>query len=143
MDRVRRLFVDPASKSTGWALFVGKKLEAHGTVAVIGKINTRLAMLHIHYRHVIVVQKPKEVHVENFRKNLAIQLHWSVGVIISAAGYEDVEAFQDCWMSSWQRWCGFKKGGPYGKLAKFSKNTNSEDELSAVGIGLWWVNTQL
>ena len=135
------MFIDPASKSTGWALFVGKKLEAHGAVEVEGAISKRLAKLHVKYRHVFAKHSPEEVHIENFRRNLAIQLHWSVGTIISAAGYQGVEAKQDCWMSSWQRYTSFKKGGPYGKLTEYI--VESEDELSAIGIGLWWVNTKL
>ncbi len=143
MDTTRRMFVDPASYDTGWALFVGKKLEAHGTVAVQGVVPVRLWKIFERYRDIVLVQQPDEMHVENFRRNLAIQLHWSVAAILAAAGYHAVPAEQDCWMSSWQSFCGFKKDGPYGKLAKFSKKTSSEDELSAIGIGLWWVNTKL
>ena len=143
LDKVRRLFVDPASKSTGWALFVGKKLEASGTVAVQGVVPVRLWKIFDAYRGIMLEQNPDEVHVENFRRNLAIQLHWSVGVIMAAAGFYAVPAQQDCWMSSWQRYCGFKKGGPFGKLSKYEKKTESEDELSAIGIGLWYVNVKL
>lgn len=131
--------MDPASKSTGWALFDGGKLKEHGTVAAEGAVPFRLFKIFNEYRYIIAEHEPAEVHVENFRKNLAIQLHWSVGVIMAAAGFVDgVEAFQDCWMSSWQRWSGFKKGKGWGVGEKFRGKVKSEDEVSAILIGLWW-----
>lgn len=152
MPKQRRLFVDPGSISAGWALFKGKSFLRSGTLKVPnpkGKPFERLAKLQQLWEGTLdsgTVGKVEEVHIEYFRKNLAPALWGSVWILGTSAQRRGIKVYQDCWMASWQRFCGFKKGEPptFSKLKKYYKELSErEDELSAVGVGLWWTSTKL
>lgn len=139
-NKPRRLFVDPGSKSSGWALFEGSELTDSGTVEADQKEDSfhRLSDMYLAYFELGSEIRPDEVHIENFRKNLAIQLHHSVGAISAALACWSPLVAQDCWMSSWQRWHGYsKKKELPANLAGYK--ISSTDELEAIAIGLWWI----
>lgn len=145
--KVKRLFIDPGSHSTGWAFFLGKTLESHGTVVAPDRKRTcffRIGEIYLSYFLIGEELKPDEVHFENFRKNLAIGLHHSVGAIGAALALNAGDVKQDCWMGSWQKFHGYSKKLPLPKhLEKYEKKCESQDELEAIAIGLWYVERKV
>lgn len=135
------LFIDPGSRSVGWALFIDREFSKSGTIKCEGKIADRLSHLAWKLER-LDWELPyfDEVHVENFRMNLAMELHWSVGVIFSVFGNGATIVAQDIWMSSWQSFCDFEKGKPGKLLSQYP--AESEDELSAIGMGLYYFSPQ-
>lgn len=133
-----RLFVDPASISSGWALFQDSKLIAHGTVAVDKKdpVFTRLAGIFKQYK-AITNRNIKEVHIEQLVRNTHIYTHWSVGVIGCACWLRNISVSADIPITSWQSFCDWK--GSRQPLVSYKRKVESEDELSAIGMGLWYI----
>lgn len=142
MKRVR-LFIDPASKSTGWALFKGNQLLKSGTVIVKGNIHERLVALHWRYAHLFqgrTLIDLKECHIEQFGGRPHRYLVFSVGVLISAIDYAE-ETTQDVPVSSWQKYTDWK--GNRLTLLDYLDKVESEDELAAIGMGLWYTEEKL
>lgn len=142
MDKVR-LFIDPASISTGWALFKGKKFLKSGTVVVKGEISKRLVGLHWRYRHLFqgrTLVDLKECHIEQFGGRPHRYLVFAVGVLLSAVDYAE-EAKQDVPVSSWQKHVDWKKERLM--LKPYFDKVESEDELAAIGMGLWYTEVKL
>jgi hypothetical protein len=136
---VRILFVDPGF-SSGWAVFDDKELVDSGGVVVKGTDWDRYFSMYSAYCQIISEQNVEEIHIEDFPKSRVHEkLNWGIGSLQSAAGFNKTPCYKDCWMNDWQKWTGFTKGGPYGKLEKYE--VESEDELSAIGIGLCYLNT--
>lgn len=149
----KRLFVDPASISTGWAFFVGNKFVASGTVRADKRnpVFERLADLWARYR--TVSAQLDEVHLERLPRSrtCAIQTHWSVGVIGAALAKTGAEISEDIPPTAWQKAVGWKTvkaaaGQPRtykleagSSLLPFVAKVESDDELSAVGLGLYWL----
>jgi Holliday junction resolvasome RuvABC endonuclease subunit len=136
----KRLFVDPGSRSSGWAYFEGDEFIRSGTFEATKDVAAfhRIAELYLDYFELGSELCPDEVHIENFRKNLAIQLHHSVGAIAAALGNFAPVIEQDCWMGSWQRFHGYSKKEELPKHLK-SYIIESVDELEAIAIGLWYL----
>lgn len=142
MNKVR-LFIDPASKSSGWALFKGKKLLKSGTVEVKGQVWDRLAALSWRYTHLFSGKTwvdCQEAHIEQFGGRPHRYLVFSVGVIGAAVANIATEVEQDIPVSSWQKYCDWKGKGLI--LDPYRDKVDSEDELSAIGMGLWYVNAR-
>src|SRR5688572_25877167 len=111
---IRRLFIDPGSISTGWALFVGSTFMMSGTVASAqadkGDADAfrRLALIVGRYGP-LSQELLDEVHFEQLVTRTHHYTHWSVGAIgaFFAACNKDVEVLADVAISSWQRFCGW------------------------------------
>jgi len=143
---LRRLFIDPGSISSGWALFQGDLLVKSGTFKQNPKQDAfhRCAQMYLDYFELgDSIQPLDEVHLEQFRKNLAMGLHYAVGTIASAMSlYCDVVK-QDCWMATWQRHHGYSKKTEMPiHLDKYTQLVQSTDELEAIAIGLWYLETK-
>lgn len=142
--KIRRLFIDPASKSSGWALFEDKTLLTHGTIAVDPKLPVfeRLRDLGNLYFQ-LPVGRVDEVHIEQLVRNTHIFTHYSVAIIGAALqqGYKDnartVDA--DVPISSWQAYTRWHKDKEI--LKPYIRLVESEDQLAAIGMGLYWVNS--
>jgi Holliday junction resolvasome RuvABC endonuclease subunit len=82
---ILRLFIDPASKSTGWALFSDSGLVHHGSVvAPEGDPSERLLWLFERYAAIAGLYKPDEVVIERMNFTVAYVVVWSAGVILTA-----------------------------------------------------------
>jgi hypothetical protein len=131
----RILYVDPASISTGWALFEDGKLIQSGTVAVDKKMNVFLRLHHIYKAYKKLRLSPNEIHIEQLVRNTHIYTHWSVSVIALSMFRRNVQVDADVPISSWQKFTDWK--GEKAPLKNYKRWVKSEDELAAIGMGLW------
>jgi Holliday junction resolvasome RuvABC endonuclease subunit len=141
-DQTLRIFVDPASISTGWAAFRGDQLLESGTIKVKATKLTaeRMGPIYAQYSMLFARLKPDEVHIEQFAGRVNHKCVMSVAAIYVAAWMNDIWADQDCNVSSWQSWAQWHKARP---LAAEYTNVKSEDELAALCIGRWYLETRL
>ena len=132
-----RLFIDPASISTGWALFSDDKLVTSGTVATNKKDNvfTRLNYIFKEYKK-LKFTDVDEVHIEQLVRNTHIYTHWSVSVIAMAL-YNPTRAIAaDISISSWQKATSWKTTKE--PIKAYKGRVSSEDELAAIGMGTYY-----
>lgn len=129
------VYVDPASISSGWALFVDGKLQQSGTVLADKKANVfkRLYQIYCGYKKLGI--KADEVHIEQLVRNTHIFTHWSVSVIALGLFHSNVQVDADIPISSWQKFVDWKE--ERAALKTYQKRVSSEDELAAIGMGLW------
>jgi len=131
----RILYVDPASISTGWALFENGKLVSSGTVAVDKKMPVFLRLYHIYKAYKKLRLSPNEIHIEQLVRNTHIYTHWSVSVIALSMFRRNVQVDADVPIASWQKFTDWK--GEKAPLKSYRRWVRSEDELAAIGMGLW------
>ncbi len=131
----RILYVDPASISTGWALFEDGKLIDSGTVAVDKKLPIFLRLYHIYKAYKRLRLSPNEIHIEQLVRNTHIYTHWSVSVIALSMFRRNVQVDADIPISSWQKFTDWQ--GEKAPLKSYRRWVKSEDELAAIGMGLW------
>lgn len=132
-----RLFIDPASISTGWALFSDDKLVRSGTVATDKKDNVfdRLNYIFKEYKK-LKFTNVDEVHIEQLVRNTHIYTHWSVSVIAMALYATDRAIAADVSISSWQKATSWKTTKD--PLKAYKGRVSSEDELAAIGMGTYY-----
>lgn len=132
-----RLFIDPASISTGWALFSDDKLVRSGTVATDKKNNVfdRLNYIFKEYKK-LKFTNVDEVHIEQLVRNTHIYTHWSVSVIAMALYAADRAIAADVSISSWQKATSWKTTKD--PLKAYKGRVSSEDELAAIGMGTYY-----
>lgn len=128
------LYIDPASISSGWALFNGDRLISSGTVAVDKRDNIFVRLCKI-YKAYKKLEKVEEVHIEQLVRNTHIYTHWSVSVIAIALHHSGCSIFADVPISSWQKYTDWQ--GEKTPLDSYKRRVTSEDELAAIGMGLW------
>lgn len=134
-----RLFIDPASISTGWAIFDGSTYVVSGTIAVDKSVPIfgRLKMICNAYTALNAkFWMIKEVHIEQLVRNTHIHTHWSVGAIGSVFGGKTKA---DIPIRGWQKYCEW--GDKRTRLVPFKKLVKSTDELAAIGMGLYYVKS--
>jgi len=129
------IYVDPASISTGWALFEDGQLVDSGTIAVDKKLPVfiRLYKIYKEYRKLRI--KADEVHIEQLVRNTHIFTHWSVSVIALGLFHNNVQVDADIPIASWQKFVDWKE--EKAPLAPYKRRVQSEDELAAIGMGLY------
>jgi Holliday junction resolvasome RuvABC endonuclease subunit len=133
----RRLFIDPASISSGWAIFEGKTYVKSGTIAVDKRLDVyaRLSLLSSLYYNFVVDGSLDEIHIEQLPRRCHIYTHYSVGVIGTSLSRKCSVIKGDIPVKSWQAatgWEARKKGWA-------DVNCTSEDELAAICMGEYWV----
>jgi hypothetical protein len=131
----RIVYVDPASISTGWALFEDGKLITSGTIAVDKKLPVFIRLYQIYKAYRKLRLKPDEVHIEQLVRNTHIFTHWSVSVIALGLFHHSVQVDADIPISSWQKFVDWKEEKT--PLAPYKRRVQSEDELAAIGMGLY------
>lgn len=132
-----RLFIDPASISTGWALFSDDELIKSGTIATNKKDNVfdRLNYIYKEYRK-LKFENLTEVHIEQLVRNTHIYTHWSVSVIAMALYVTGRFIAADVSISSWQKETSWKTTKD--PLKAYKGRVSSEDELAAIGMGVYY-----
>lgn len=132
-----RLFIDPASISTGWALFSDDTLLQSGTVAT-NKKNDVFDRLHAIYREYkkLKFKNVDEVHIEQLVRNTHIYTHWSVSVIAMALYASGRTISADVSISSWQKATSWKTTKD--PIKAYKGRVSSEDELAAIGMGTYY-----
>lgn len=142
---MRRLFIDPATNKTGWALFVDGVLVESGTINVSGPtVWYRLFNLKNQYRDLVTRLKPDRVFIERMNYRV-LSCVWSVSAIALGAAEAGVfidgsarDGTAECFQispNSWQAWCGWKQPD---SLKEFRSRVGSVDELAAIGMGVYW-----
>ena len=147
--KTRRLFIDPASRDTGWAVFEGKKYIDSGTVQSHEKdVFIRLRNIFYGYEDIPQGLNVFEVHIENIppERNIARAyrmrpLLYSVGAIGAILVEQGCTVHVDLHIKSWQKHVDWK--GDQKLLKKYKKFAKSEDELAAIGMGLWYTSEKL
>lgn len=136
------MFVDPASISSGWAVFEDKQFIASGSIGAPKKLVAieRLSLMYVEYEAVREKYKPDEVHIEQFGGNPSHLLHWSVGVLGVALKTKTNTVAQDVPVSSWQKFTNWH--GDREPLDFYKDKVQTEDELAAIGIGIYWVGAK-
>lgn len=129
------LYVDPASISSGWALFENGRLIRSGTVATDKRDNVFVRLYKIYKGYKKLGLKPDEIHIEQLVRNTHIFTHWSVSIIALGLFHDDVQVDADIPISSWQKFTDWKETKE--PLQAYKRRVSSEDELAAIGMGLW------
>lgn len=140
-QKVRRLFIDPASKSTGWALFEDKQLVEHGTVTADPELQVFARLWDIFTAYYDLALDVEEVHIEQLVRNTHIFTHWSVSAIGIAYAARGAKVAGDIPIQSWQKYCDWH--GSQKRLRAYKNKVESEDELSAIGMGLWFLENRV
>lgn len=141
------LFVDPASVSSGWALFSGQELVKSGTILVDKKksVGDRLDDVYQAYRNLDF--DVDEVHVEDVPRSRTchIYVHYSIGVILAALSSKATVQKVDIPVNSWQKYVEWDRenkndaaASSEERLQAFKGRARSRDELAAVSMGLWY-----
>jgi Holliday junction resolvasome RuvABC endonuclease subunit len=153
-----RIFIDPAGRSTGWAIFNDTEYVESGTIAVqltkeedklkgddrLVSALGRIRIISIRYYQLLsnLGYLVEEAFIERLMTATSIHCHWAVGSISSAlysAGVKRVSPTIS--VTSWQKEVDWK--GKRGKLKPWIKMVDSEDELAAIGMGLYYVTANL
>lgn len=140
----RQFFVDPASISTGWALYQGKKLIDHGTIRADKSfpVFSRLHVIWAAYRE-LPLKNIDSVHIEQLPRMCHHYTHHSVGVIGHALYKFCADIAGDIPVKSWQKFTGWdgKYGDKYATIGPtFLHVPASEDERAAIAMGWYMVN---
>jgi len=153
-----RIFIDPAGQSTGYAIFSGKACIESGTIAealtaeekklkgddrLVSALG-RIRIISIRYQQLVsnLGYTVDEAYIERLMYSTNIHCHWAVGSISSAlyaAGVKKVSPTIS--VTSWQKAVDWK--GKRAKLKSCIKEVSSEDELAAIGMGLYWTKENL
>ena len=105
-DGKSRLFIDPASRSSGWAFFRGNELIDQGTVIAVDShdVFKRLEDIYISYWRLAERVSAVEVHIESMPRMVSHFCMWSVGVIGTAVWRPSRGLVKDdIWVQSWQK----------------------------------------
>ena len=136
-DGIGRLFIDPASISSGWAYFKGLELVSHGTISTNAKssIFDRLSSIWVGYRHLDFSGPIQEVHIEKLPRRCHHYTMWSVGVIGHALTRLTLNIKDDVPVKSWQKHANWQRESDVWKRLGYS----SEDEFAAICMGYWYI----
>jgi hypothetical protein len=135
----KRLFIDPASISSGWALFEGPKLITAGAIVVDKKLPAfaRLYQVYKRYQEVSKRLLVDEVHIEQLVRNTHIYTHFSVAAAGIAFIPSGARVDADIPIQSWQKHCDWK--GERAPLKAYQEIAETEDVLAAIGMGLFYL----
>lgn len=137
-DSKLRLFVDPASYSTGWALFRGSECRQSGTITADGgDIGLRLARIaRVYWCLYGTAQLPNDntdLYIELIPGTCSYYVQWSVGAILAnLCCWRRVKLVGRVAPKAWQKtvdWTGNRM-----LLSRYK--VGSEDELAAIGMGI-------
>lgn len=135
------MFIDPASRSSGWSLFNGGSLVKSGTISISNDDPyRRLADIYDAYLALgfFLSQtglRPGAVHVEQLPRSCHIYTHYSVGIIGAALCQTGAQVKGDVPIKAWQKHANWKA-----RLKDWAKEGyKSEDEFAAVCMGKYWL----
>ena len=115
---MRRLFIDPGSRSLGWAEYEDKKLKAHGTVSSPkGKVPIEKRLSHISKELFTLFEHEMydEIYVERLNRRTHHFALWSVGTILGVLGGQTFTFHEHPSPNQWKKVIGLKqkdKGAP-------------------------------
>jgi len=132
---IRHLFIDPASYSTGWAVFENGELKRHGTIkAVSPVIGLRLVELYRSYLGFVVTDSLDNVTVERMNRLVHYYVIWSVAAILTAIFTKCPRiSLNELSPSTWKRWLSENKLQLSSLKAVYT--VASDDEAVAIAMG--------
>jgi len=126
-------------------LFKGRVLMDAGPMIGTGtNIFARLRCLYYKYRSLYYDHRKRfgfdqaDVHIEQLPRQCHHYTHWSVGVI--GVAFEDDNILADLPVQSWQKYAEWK--GERLPLKPYLESVSTDDELAAIGMGLWYLNNK-
>lgn len=131
----RILYVDPASISTGWALFEDGQLKSSGTIIADKRLPIFIRLFQIYKQYRRKKFDVEEVHIEQLVRNTHIYTHWSVCAIALGVLRSHTKVDADIPIQSWQKATDWK--GEQAPLQSYKRRVSSEDELAAIAMGLY------
>ena len=140
--KLRRLFVDPASVSSGWALFEDDDFVESGTVLADKKQKIWDRLKYVYNAYKELPFEFDEVHVEDVPRvrTCHIYVHYSVGIVLAALANKADVLKVDIPVKAWQKHVEWEeKEKP---LKAFKRRAESRDELAAIGMGLWYLSEE-
>lgn len=133
--RVKRLCIDPASRSSGWAVFEGAELVRHGTVTMKGKdVDERMRQLWQSYRQIAERENPEEVYIERMNRRVHRYCLWAAFLVRTVFSiYGGTKRFEEISPGTWKKYL-VESGQTLEVVREFWK-ADSEDEAVAIAIG--------
>ena len=151
-----RLFIDPGSNSTGWAVVdeESKCILETGTIRAHKNHEVWERLDEIGAGYYVLANElgsrydawGSKVHIERMNRNVNVAVVWSVAAIavnlMPWGFFIDEQISPTAWQKTvkWNK-AHTKKNWVKNKLAK-RYNTDSEDEAAAIGLALHWIKTQ-
>jgi hypothetical protein len=140
------MFIDPASTKTGWAIFDDFRLLNSGSISATGNdVFKRLSQIAVEYATEIYPYNYEEIHFENIpvsnrlgKQAVMRPLMYSIGAIGQMLYRDGLKISVDIPVKSWQKYVDWN--GERTRLCEYENHVESEDELAAIGMGLWYVN---
>lgn len=140
MPNKRRIFIDPASRSSGWAQFIGPKFEKAWTFELKDKDPfVRLHQLSSLVHNFVVDGSVQEAHIETMNYGVHYACIWSVGVIGATLARKDIKVEQDIPVKAWQKDANWKETQYLWETIHSPWPWASEDEWAAYNMGVWWL----
>lgn len=139
---MKRMFIDPGSNITGWALFEDSELIDSGTVSAIkGSTFKRLLEIGKAYSRLAQELQPDQVLFERMNRMVNVAVVWSVGII----GYAIKRGHEDCEiMSEYSHQVSPSEWKKYDKTHNVYNihraDSGSDDETVAILIGLVYLS---
>jgi Holliday junction resolvasome RuvABC endonuclease subunit len=130
------LFIDPASRSTGWAYSEDGLLIEHGTIASkLPTVYARLSAIHFNYVELVRRTKPDIVVFERMNYKVHHFVLYSIGTIMEAcSSHSEVLEFKEQSPGTWKKY--LKKCGRTLEKNQELHGCGSEDEAVAVAMYL-------
>lgn len=150
-----RLFIDPGTTSTGWAVFDRWALVDSGTVAVTAAVRKLEAFDRIAYirRCYVRLLQTKfrnvtfgECHIERMNRQVHISVCWSVGMFGELMTNHSTKVDQEISPTAWQKYVGWSVDDKTDEVTvthpiaiQQQKLASSKDQLTAVCMGLYFI----
>lgn len=137
---MRLMFVDPASKAAGWALFEGETYLCGGAVQYNCGVGDEAAFKNLSeikadFLELFLEHEIDEVHIEQLVSKTHRYVHWSVGAIGSTSASCGIPTFADISISAWQKGIEWKERRRLWK----EEGYESEDHMAAYLMGEYYI----
>ena len=138
---MRRIFIDPASKFCGWALFEGPDYIRGGAIrhnSGTGDVAAfdNLSKIQADFLELFLEESPDQVYIEQLVLRTHRYAHWSVGVIGACAATAGIPAEACIAIRSWQKDTDYQDGG---RDKWKERGYESEDHYAAYLMGDYWM----
>ncbi len=147
MSKSKKLFIDPGSKSLGWALFdeAGRFVRA-GTLTAKGKdAFKRLGEIYDQLQALVTtlgIGKEDEVHIETLNYGTHYMCIWSVGLAGGVLAATGAFVDQDVYIKSWQKAANWAETQYLWESLLSPQVFDSEDAWAAYNMGIYWLKRE-
>jgi len=149
---ITRLFIDPGSKSLGYAIFEDNELVESGTIKSTAskKVGYRLQEIRKGLKKATSRWKFDEVHIEKLNYRTHYYVMWCVGVVVELYGNSE-HISDDIAVTSWKSFYKLKQSDKGDKVKmKFREikefreiELSSDDQMEAILQGYFYLNKKI